>query len=139
MSPTPPRFGASAPYERACLVESLVKRAKPRAKLPVLNSHQDPTLTGALFRKARAQSYAGMIEYRPQSEVIAVDAARSVVKFDFQDNLRADVLTGLAPMRAGAIAVQSELANANERSETSEREDCYASGRARSIRADALA
>jgi hypothetical protein len=37
------------------------------------------------------------------------------VKFEIQDDERADVLNVLPPMRAGAIAVQTGLANANAR------------------------
>ena len=56
-----------------------------------------------------------MIEYRSQHKVSAVDARTMTVKFDVQDDVKADVLNVLPPMRAGSIAVQSGLANANGR------------------------
>ena len=37
------------------------------------------------------------------------------LKFDLQDDVKADVLNVLPPMRAGALAVQTGLANANAR------------------------
>jgi sulfide dehydrogenase [flavocytochrome c] flavoprotein subunit len=45
----------------------------------------------------------------------AVDARTNTVKFEVQDDVKADVLNVLPPMRAGAIAVQTGLANANAR------------------------
>lgn len=103
------------PYERACLVASYFKRAKPRAKVLILDANQDVTSKGALFKRAWAELYPGLIEYRPQHAASAVDAATHTLKFEFQDDVRADVLNVLPPMRAGAIAVQTGLANSNAR------------------------
>ena len=103
------------PYERACLVASYFKRAKPRAKLLILDANEDVTSKGPLFRKAWAESYAGMIEYRPQYKAMAVDAATNTVQFEVQDDVRADVLNVLPEMRAGAIAMRTGLANSNAR------------------------
>jgi sulfide dehydrogenase [flavocytochrome c] flavoprotein chain len=44
-----------------------------------------------------------------------VDARTNTVKFEIQDDVKADVLNVLPPMRAGAIAVQTGLANSNAR------------------------
>jgi NADPH-dependent 2,4-dienoyl-CoA reductase/sulfur reductase-like enzyme len=103
------------PYERACLVAAYFKRAKPRAKVLILDANEDVTSKGALFRKAWAERYAGIVEYRPQYKATAVDAATSTVKFEVQDDVRADVWNVLPDMRAGRIAVQSGLANSNAR------------------------
>ena len=103
------------PYERACLVASYFKRAKPRAKVLILDANQDVTSKGALFKRAWAELYPGLIEYRPQHAASAVEAATHTLKFEFQDDVRADVLNVLPPMRAGAIAVQTGLANSNAR------------------------
>ena len=103
------------PYERACMVASYFKAAKPKAKVLVLDANQDVTSKPALFKKAWAELYPGMVEYRPQHKATAVDAARKTIKFEVQDDVRADVLNVLPPMRAGAIAVQTGLANANAR------------------------
>ena len=103
------------PYERACVVASYFKTAKPRAKVLVLDANQDVTSKPALFKKAWAEQYAGMVEYRPQHKATAVDVASKTIKFEIQDDVRADVLNVLPPMRAGAIAVQTGLANSNAR------------------------
>ncbi len=69
----------------------------------------------ALFKKAWADRYPGMLEYRSQHKVVGVDARTLSVRFEVQDDVRADVLNVLPPMRAGALAVRTGLANANAR------------------------
>jgi sulfide dehydrogenase [flavocytochrome c] flavoprotein chain len=103
------------PYERACQVASYFKTAKPKSKVLVLDANPDVTSKPALFKKAWAEQYAGMVEYRPQHNATAVDARTNTVKFEVQDDVKADVLNVLPPMRAGAIAVQTGLANSNAR------------------------
>ncbi|MBX3585044.1 MAG: FAD-dependent oxidoreductase [Ramlibacter sp.] len=99
------------PYERACQVAWYFKQAKPRSKVLVLDANPDITSKGALFRRAWAELYPGMVEYRPQHNAVAVDAATGVMGFDVQDDVRADVINALPPMRAGLIAVQAGLNN----------------------------
>jgi sulfide dehydrogenase [flavocytochrome c] flavoprotein chain len=103
------------PYERACQVASYFKAAKPRAKVLILDANPDVTSKPALFKKVWAEQYAGMVEYRNQHNATAVDARINTVKFEVQDDVNADVLNVLPPMRAGAIAVQTGLANSNAR------------------------
>ena len=103
------------PYERASLVAAYFKQAKPRSKVLILDANPDVTSKGPLFKKAWAELYPGMVEYRGQHKAVAVDAASNTVKFEVQEDVRADVLNLLPPMRAGALAVQSGLANANAR------------------------
>ncbi len=103
------------PYERASVIAGYFKTAKPKSKVLILDANEDVTSKGALFKKVWAESYKGIIEYRPQHKATAVDAATNTVKFEIQDDVRADVLNVLPPMRAGAIALRTGLANANAR------------------------
>ena len=103
------------PYERACQVASYFKAAKPRSKVLILDANPDVTSKGALFKKVWAEQYKGIVEYRGQHKATAVDARSNTVKFEVQDDVKADVLNVLPTMRAGAIAVQTGLANANAR------------------------
>ncbi|MES2229288.1 MAG: NAD(P)/FAD-dependent oxidoreductase [Pseudomonadota bacterium] len=103
------------PYERASVVAAYFKAAKPRSKVLILDANEDVTSKGALFKKTWAESYPGLLEYRPQSRATSVDAATNTVRFEIQDDVRADVLNVLPPMRAGAIALRTGLANANAR------------------------
>lgn len=103
------------PYERASVIAGYFKQAKPKSKVLILDANQDVTSKGPLFKKVWAEQYAGMVEYRPQHKAVAVDAAKKTIKFDVQDDVKADVLNVLPSMRAGAIAVQTGLANSNGR------------------------
>ena len=103
------------PYERACVVAAYLKATKPKSKVLVLDANEDVTSKGALFKRVWAEQYKGMVEYRPQHKATSVDAASNTVKFEIHDEVRADVLNVLPPMRAGAIAVQTGLANSNAR------------------------
>ena len=103
------------PYERACQVAAYFKAQKPRSKVLVLDANPDVTSKGPLFKKVWAESYAGIIEYRPQHKATEVDAKAGTVRFEVQEDVKADVLNVLPTMRAGAIAVQTGLANMNAR------------------------
>ena len=104
------------PYERACQVAWYFKTAKPRSKVLVLDANPDVTSKGALFKKVWAEQYPGIVEYRPQHKVLAVDPRGGLIKFEVQDDVKAQVLNVLPPMRAGTIAQQAGLANlANNR------------------------
>ena len=103
------------PYERACQVAHYFSKAKPKSKVLILDENDDVTSKGPLFKKAWAERYKGIIEYRPKHKVMDVDAATNTLKFEFNDDLKADVLNVLPMMRAGAIAVNTGLATANKR------------------------
>ncbi|TFZ04360.1 NAD(P)/FAD-dependent oxidoreductase [Ramlibacter rhizophilus] len=104
------------PYERACQVAWYFKQRKPRSKVLVLDANPDVTSKGALFKRAWAELYPGMVEYRPQHALEAVDARTGTLKFAVNDDVKAGVLNVLPPMRAGSFAVQAGLNNlANNR------------------------
>lgn len=100
------------PYERACMVASYFKQAKPRSKVLVLDANPEIQSKKALFERAFAQHYKDLIEYRPNSEL--KDVAGSVAKLEFED-VRADVLNVVPPQRAGDLARTAGLLNINNR------------------------
>ncbi len=99
------------PYERACQVAWYFKNAKPRSKVLILDANPDVTSKGPLFKRVWAEQYKGIVEYRGQHKAASVDARAGLVKFDVQEDVRADVINALPAMRAGAIAVQTGLNN----------------------------
>ncbi len=104
------------PYERACQVAWYFKNHKPKSKVLVLDANQDVVSKPALFKKAWAERYAGIVEYRNQHKAIGVSPAEGLIRFDVQEDVKADVINALPAMRAGKIALQTELANmANKR------------------------
>ncbi len=99
------------PYERACQVAWYFKNFKPKSKVLVLDANQDVVSKPALFKKAWAEQYAGIIEYRNQHKAIAVSADEGLVKFDVQADVQADVINALPAMRANKLATEMGLAN----------------------------
>jgi sulfite dehydrogenase len=102
------------PYERACQVASYFKQAKPRSKVLVLDANEDITSKAALFRKAWAELYPGLIEYRPNSVAVDVDGASKTVKLEL-DDVKGDVLNVIPPHRAGQVAADAGLITHNNR------------------------
>jgi len=104
------------PYERACQVAWYFKNAKPKSKVLILDANPDVTSKGGLFKKVWAEQYKGIVEYRGQHKATAVDARAGLIKFDVQEDVKANVINALPSMRAGLIAVQTGLNNqANNR------------------------
>ncbi|QWD92781.1 FAD-dependent oxidoreductase [Polynucleobacter asymbioticus] len=103
------------PYERASLVANYLKQHKPKSKVLILDANQDITSKGALFKKAWSEQYSGLIEYLPSHNVTGVDPKTKTLRFEVQDDVRADVLNVLPAMSAGEIAIKTGLANANGR------------------------
>jgi NADPH-dependent 2,4-dienoyl-CoA reductase/sulfur reductase-like enzyme len=102
------------PYERASQVASYLKKHKPRSKVLILDANPDVISKGPLFKKAWAELYPGMIEFRGNSKAIGVDAKSGTVKLEVED-VRGDVLNVVPPQRAGDIAMKAGLVTANNR------------------------
>jgi sulfide dehydrogenase [flavocytochrome c] flavoprotein subunit len=97
------------PYERVSQVAFYLKKHKPKSRVIVLDANAEIISKKALFTKAWADLYPGIVEYRPNSTVIDVDVAGRTVKTEFE-TVRADVLNVIPPQRAG---VPAQLASTN--------------------------
>lgn len=91
------------PYERAAQVASYFKQHKPRSKVLVLDANPDILSKKALFLKAWNERYPGIVEYRPSSELVRVDANTLTIETSFE-TVRAGVLNVVPPQQAGRIA-----------------------------------
>lgn len=100
------------PYERACMVAAYLKEAKPRSKVLVLDANPEVQSKKALFERAFAQHYKGILEYRPNAELKEVSG--NVAKLEFED-VKADVLNVVPPQRAADLARTAGLVNINNR------------------------
>jgi sulfite dehydrogenase len=100
------------PYERACMVASYFKVAKPKSKVLVLDANPEITSKKGLFEKAFKDHYAGIVEYRANNELKAVDGTTAKLEFD---DVKADVLNVIPPQRAGDLARSAGLLNMNNR------------------------
>ncbi len=102
------------PYERASQVANYFKKHKPRAKVLILDANAEVTSKGPLFKKAWAELYPGMIEFRGNAKAVGVDAKTNTVKLEVED-VKGDILNVVPPQRAGDIAVKAGLITANNR------------------------
>ena len=103
------------PYERACQVAAYFKKHKPKSKVLILDANEDVVSKPGLFKKAWADLYPGMIEYRASHNLVRVEGSTKMLRFDIQDSVQADVLNVLPRMRAAELIVQAGLANSNKR------------------------
>jgi sulfide dehydrogenase [flavocytochrome c] flavoprotein subunit len=98
------------PYERASVIAAYFQRAKRKSKVLILDANPDVTSKPALFKKAWAELYPGMVEFRPLHKVVGVEGQR--IRIEVQEDVRADVMNLLPPMRANTIAAENGLMNA---------------------------
>ncbi|VVE02378.1 NAD(P)/FAD-dependent oxidoreductase [Pandoraea anhela] len=106
-----------APYERACQAAAWLKQHNPRAKVLIFDANDQVLAEAEQFEDVWRTQFAGIVEYHPQFNCteVAVDRRQHLARFELGEEVRADVLNVIAPMRAGDIAVQSGLATANGR------------------------
>jgi len=78
----------------------------------VLDANPDITSKAGLFRKAWADHYAGIIEYK--ANAVLREVAGTTAKLEFED-VKADVLNVIPNQRAGDIARSAGIVNANNR------------------------
>lgn len=102
------------PYERISQVAFYLKQAKPKSKIIVLDANAEIISKKGLFTKAWANLYPGMVEYRPNSQVVEVDVASRTIKTEFE-TVKADVLNVIPPQRAGKVAQLAGAANVDKR------------------------
>ena len=110
--PTAPYRCPPGPYERISMVAAYFKASKPRSKVLVLDANPDVTSKGPLFKRAWSELYPGIIDYRGNAKVVAVESGAVRTEFD---TVRGDVLNVVPPHRAADIAAKSGLITTNNR------------------------
>lgn len=91
------------PYERACQVASYFKQHKAKSRVIVLDANAEIISKKGLFAKVFNDTYAGIIDYRPDNAISNINLATKTVSTEF-DSIKADVLNFIPPQRAGKIA-----------------------------------
>ncbi len=105
------------PYERACMVASYFKQAKPKSKVIILDGNPDIASKKPLFEAAWKKHFGyktdnSMIDYRPNNQPRAVDAAKMMVSTEF-DDVKGDVINVVPPMRAATICGMAGVRDGN--------------------------
>lgn len=96
------------PYERISLIAAYLKQHRPGATITVLDANQKIVSKGKIFQAAWDELYPGIIDYRPDSPLVQVDAATGTLSTDF-DDVTADVANVIPPQRTPALLRDSGL------------------------------
>jgi sulfide dehydrogenase [flavocytochrome c] flavoprotein subunit len=102
------------PYERAAQVAFYFKQHKPRSKVLVLDANPDIVSKKGLFLQAWNERYPGIVDYRPNSELVRVDAASNTLETSFETH-KVGVLNVVPPQQAGRIAQTAKLITASNK------------------------
>ncbi|MEJ2344793.1 MAG: FAD-dependent oxidoreductase [Gammaproteobacteria bacterium] len=73
------------PYERTCMVASVLKRDKIPGKVVLLDANPDITIKRDGFHAAFRELYKDYVEYVPSVKITGVDVQRRVVHSEFGD------------------------------------------------------
>jgi sulfide dehydrogenase [flavocytochrome c] flavoprotein subunit len=96
------------PYERISLIADYLKRNKPGSKVVVFDANQKIVSKGALFKAAWDELYGGIIDYRPDHNVIRVDPSTGTLYSDF-DEVSAEVANVIPPQMANRLVHDAGL------------------------------
>jgi NADH dehydrogenase FAD-containing subunit len=102
------------PYERACVVADYIKRKKRKGKVIVLDANPGITAEPVNFGNAFSKTFKGIVEYRPNCQVLAVNSAAKTLVTS-QGNVTGSVVNYLPDMRAGALVSAAGLVAAGSR------------------------
>jgi len=113
--PPAPFSGPAAPYERATLIAAWLRRARPRARVVVLDANPEPVAMPDGFAAHWGGPLRGRLIYRPNSPAVEVDArARTVVTRD-GDRVRADLINVVPAQQAATLLRGAGLVDARSR------------------------
>ena len=93
-----------APYERACMVASMIRRRQLKARVVLL----DPNPMMQVFSRVFGSQYRDLLTYVPQARIKAVDPFRRTVTTDFE-TIQFDDAILMPPQQAGDLAWQAGL------------------------------
>lgn len=109
--PAAPYRCPPGPYERACVVADYLKKYKPGSKVIVLDANAAITAEKTNFTYAFNTIHAGVIDYRPASTVLSIDAGNRILDTNW-GLIKADVINAIPNNKAGKIIYDAGLNNA---------------------------
>ena len=71
-----------APYERACMIASVIKKNKLKGKVLILDANPEITIKAPGFHAAFDELYKGIIEWRASSPITGLDVGKKQVHTD---------------------------------------------------------
>lgn len=88
------------PYERACVIADYLRRFKGGGRVIVLDANPKIMAEAHTFTNAFNVTYAGMVDYRPNAEVVEVDSVGLTAYTAGGDQATGDVVNVIPPHRA---------------------------------------
>lgn len=96
------------PYERACMVASVIKKNKIKGKVLVLDANPQITIKQTGFHAAFDELFKDIIEWKPSSAVTGVDVEKKIIHTEF-DSIPFDDAAIYANVRGSTLIEQLGL------------------------------
>jgi sulfide dehydrogenase [flavocytochrome c] flavoprotein chain len=96
------------PYERACMIASVIKKNKIKGKVLILDANPQITIKQAGFHAAFDELYKDIIQWLPSSAVTGVDVEKKIIKTEF-DSIKFDDAAIYANVRGSTLIEQLGL------------------------------
>jgi len=96
------------PYERACMIASVIKKNKIKGKVLVLDANPQITIKQAGFHAAFDELYKDIIQWMPSAAVTGVDVEKKIIHTEF-DSIQFDDAAIYPNVRASTLIEQLGL------------------------------
>ncbi len=107
-APPPPYRCPPAPYERAALIASMIKRNKLKSHLYFIDANERPLINSEGFLSAYYDLYKDVATYITSAQVREVDVGKRVVKTSHGD-FKYDLACVIPPMKANNLLERAGL------------------------------
>ncbi len=106
--PPPPYRCPPAPYERAALIASMIKRNKLKAHIYFIDANERPIINAEGFLSAYYDLYKDVADYITSAQVRDIDVHKRVVRTSHGD-FKYDLACIIPPMRASRLLEEAGL------------------------------
>ena len=106
--PTPPFRCPPAPYERAALIASMIKRNKLKAHIYFIDANERPIINSEGFLSAYYDLYRDVVTYITSAQVRDIDVHKKVVRTSHGE-FKYDIANIIPPMRASKLLEEAGL------------------------------
>ncbi|MCS7171038.1 MAG: NAD(P)/FAD-dependent oxidoreductase, partial [Aquificaceae bacterium] len=112
--PLPPYRCPAAPYERAALIASMIKRNKLKAHMYFVDANERPLINSEGFMSAYYDLYRDVATYITSAQIRDIDVQKRVVRTSHGD-FKYDLANIIPPMRANRIVKEAGLLKKGQR------------------------
>ena len=112
--PPPPYRCPPAPYERAALIASMIKRNKIKAHMYFIDANERPIINSEGFLSAYYDLYRDIATYITSAQVRDIDVHKKVIKTSHGD-FKYDLANIIPPMKASNLLEDAGLLRKNQK------------------------